>query len=50
MIITELRLALSKPISALIITCAKDEIDKLCAHLIERVESLATPKLGSQQQ
>lgn len=48
MIITELLLAVSTPISALIIKCVKDEIDKLHAHLIERVQSLEQ-QLGSQQ-
>ena len=48
MIITELLLAVSTPISALIIKCVKDEIDKLHVHLIERVESLEK-QLESQQ-
>ena len=48
MIITELLLAVSTPISVLIIKCVKDEIDKLHAHLIERVESLEK-QLESQQ-
>ncbi len=42
MIITELPLAVSTPVSALIIQCVKNETDKLYAHLIERVESLET--------
>jgi hypothetical protein len=38
-----------RPISALIIKCVKDEIDKLHIHLIERIEELekqigSTPK------
>ena len=53
MIITELLLAVSTPISALIIKCVKDEIDKLHSHLIERIEELEkqignTPKTDNQ--
>ena len=53
MIITELLLAVSTPISALIIKCIKDEIDKLHIHLIERIEELEkqignTPKTENQ--
>ena len=49
MIITEILLAVSTPISALIVKCVKDEIDRLHAHLLERVEELekqlaSTPK------
>ncbi len=40
MIINEIMLAVSPQIFALIVKCAKDEIDKLHAHLIERVEEL----------
>ncbi len=47
MIVTELMLAVSIPISALIIQCVKDDIDKLYTPLIERVESLEK-QLGSQ--
>ena len=55
MIITELLLAVSTPISALIIKCVKDEIDKLHIHLIERIEELEkqignTPKSDKPKQ
>jgi hypothetical protein len=40
MIITEILLAVSTPISAFIVKCVKDEIDRLHAHLIEQVEEL----------
>jgi hypothetical protein len=48
MIATELLLAASTPMSALIIKCVKYEIDKLHVHLIERGESLEK-QLESQQ-
>ncbi len=40
MLITEILLAVSTPISALIVKCVKDDMDRLHAHLIERVEDL----------
>ncbi len=40
MIITELLLAATTPISALVMKCVEDEIDRLHAHLIARVEKL----------
>ena len=40
MIVTEILLAISTPISALIDKCVKDEIHRIHAHLIERVEEL----------
>ncbi len=40
MIITEILLAVSALISALIVKCVKDELDQLNAHLVERVEEL----------
>jgi hypothetical protein len=54
MIITELLLASATPISALVMKCVKDEIDRLHAHLIERVEELekqlaSTPKADQPQ-
>jgi hypothetical protein len=54
MIITELLLAAATPISALVMKCVKDEIDRLHAHLIERVEELekqlaSTPRADKPQ-
>ena len=54
MIVTERLPAVSAPISALIVNCIKDEIDRPHAHLIERVEELerqlaSTPKVDKPQ-
>jgi hypothetical protein len=54
MIITVLFWAAATPISALVMKCVKDEIDRLHVHLLERVEELekqlaSTPKADKPQ-
>ncbi len=49
MVIREMLLAVSTPISALIVKCVQDAIGRLHAHIIERLEELekqlaSTPK------